>query len=384
MAVPMITELTGGSVVTDAGTLVPFDVVIRGGRITELRSPDRRRSPGADSLDVTGKIVAPGLVDVQINGGWGHDFTGDPTTIGDVARWLPSTGVTAFVPTIVTSSATRRTAALEALARLEQSDDRASALGIHFEGPIISPECQGAHDPERIGFPPPAELDRWNRERGLAIVTIAPEVPGAIELIAELVARGVVVSIGHTACSVAEFAEARTAGASMVTHLFNAMAPFTHRRPGPIGAALADDDVYAGIICDGIHADPVAVRLAWKALGPDHLILVSDAVAALGLGFGTVRLGDFEVTISERGVRTGGDVLAGSNLPLDQAVRNLVEFTGCSPARAIRAASANPADLLGLDDRGRIGVGAIADLVVFDQDLHVERTIIEGHTAWKS
>ena len=204
------------------------------------------------------------------------------------------------------------------------------------------------------------------------------------ELIARLVAAGVVVSVGHTACSASEFAVARAAGATMVTHLFNAMVPFSHRQPGPIGAALADGGVYAGLICDGIHADPVAVQMAWRALGPDHTILVTDAVAALGLGAGTVRLGRHTLTISDRGVRNTAGVLAGSNLSLDQAVRNLVKFSGCSPAQAIRAASANPAALLGLEDRGRIEVGAVADLVVFSQDLKVERTIIGGHTAWKS
>jgi N-acetylglucosamine-6-phosphate deacetylase len=292
--------------------------------------------------------------------------------------------VTAFVPTIVTSAPLQRESALAALAALEPHQDSATALGLHFEGPLISPARPGAHDLDHIGFPPIAEFDSWTRARGLAIVTLAPELAGVTELIARLVAAGVVVSAGHTACSAPEFGVARAAGVTMVTHLFNAMAPFSHRDPGPIGAALADGDVYAGLICDGIHADPVAVRMAWRALGPDHTILVTDAVAALGLGAGTVRLGRHTLAISDRGVRNTAGVLAGSNLSLDRAVRNLVQFSGCSPAQAIRAASANPAALLGLEDRGRIEVGAIADLVVFSQDLEVERTIIGGHTAWKS
>ena len=214
------------------------------------------------------------------------------------------------------------------------------------------------------------------------MVTLAPELPGALQLIERLATDGVTVSAGHTDCTTGEFANGRAAGVTMVTHLFNAMTPFSHRQPGPIGATLADAGVFAGIICDGIHADPVAVAMAWRALGPDRTILVTDAVAALGMPAGTLTLGEFTVTVSDRGVRTADDVLAGSNLSLDQAIRNLVEFTGCSPAEAIGAATKNPAELLGLTDRGRIEVGAIADLVVLDLDLHPVRTLLAGRQAW--
>lgn len=377
------TRLTGGSIVTPGGTLEQLDVVIAHGRIIELPSPGTS-SGSADTFDVTDRIVAPGLIDVQINGGWGHDFTGDPTTIGQVAAHLPSTGVTAFVPTIVSSSQDRRTAALAAIGDVPGVATSATALGLHFEGPIISPERPGAHDPRHIGMPPATELDSWTRDNGVAVVTLAPEVPGAIDLTRRLTEAGIVVSAGHTVCTTAEFAEGRAAGASMVTHLFNAMAPFSHRSPGSIGATLADSEVRAGLICDGIHVDPVAVRMAWRALGAAHIILVTDAVAALGLDDATVELGGITVTVSERGVRTADDVLAGSNLALDQAIRNLVAFTGCTTGEAIRSATTTPAEALGLTDRGRIEVGARADITIFDEHLHVERTLIEGNTAWKS
>ncbi len=378
----MRTRLIGGSVVTPTGPLQDLDLVIEHGRIVDLVAPGTTGSSAGDTIDVSGRIVAPGLIDVQINGGWGHDFTGDPTTIGHVAGHLPRTGVTAFVPTIVTSPTAQRAAAIQAFDALEPRAGAATAVGIHFEGPIISPSRPGAHNPAHIGFPTAAELAGWTRKRGVAIVTLAPETPGALDLIARLTADGVVVSVGHSSCTAGEFAGARAAGATMVTHLFNAMAPFSHREPGPIGATLADDTVYGSIICDGIHVDPVAVRVAWRALGPSRMILISDAVGALGLGHGNGRLADVAVTISDRGVRTEADVLAGSNLSLDQAVRNLTEFSGCTPAEAIRAASGNPAALMGLPDRGRIAPGAFADLAVFDTDLRLERTFIAGHLAW--
>jgi N-acetylglucosamine-6-phosphate deacetylase len=376
------TRLTGGSVVLPDGTIEALDVLIDGGRIAGLVTARTPVEVVHESIDVSGRIVAPGLIDVQINGGWGCDFTSDASTIASVAAHLPSTGVTAFCPTVVTSTNERRLAAIEAMSSLHTSDGSATALGLHFEGPAISPVRPGAHNPKRIGMPPGEQTALWSRSNHVSMVTLAPELPGALDLIARLRADGVVVSAGHTDCSSGEFADGRTAGVTMVTHLFNAMGPFSHRDPGPIGAALADDSVRAGIICDGIHVDRVAVAMAWRALGPERMILVTDAVAALGMPAGTLTLGDFTVTVSDRGVRTADDVLAGSNLSLDQAIRNLVEFTGCSPGEAIRAATANPADLLGLPDRGRIAVGARADLVVLDKNLQVEQTIIACNQAW--
>jgi len=215
------------------------------------------------------------------------------------------------------------------------------------------------------------------------MVTLAPESEDARDLIPTLVAAGVVVSAGHSQCSPAEFAAARRAGVGMVTHLFNAMDPFSHREPGLVGSVLGGD-VFAGLICDGIHVDPLAVMVAWRALGPARMVLVTDAMAALGLDVSDTRLGEVAVFIDATGVRTADGVLAGSNLALDAAVRNLVAFTGCSPAEAIMTVTRNPACVLGVEDRGQIAVGARADIVVLDESLHVVRTLIGGEVAWKS
>jgi len=181
--------------------------------------------------------------------------------------------------------------------------------------------------------------------------------------------------------SPADLAAARSAGLSYATHLFNAMAPFSHRNPGPVGAVLADDDVVAGIICDGIHVDPIAVRMAWHALGPTRMSLVSDASPALGMPYGRMQLAGFEIIHDETGVRTVDGVLAGSALALDQAVRNLIEFTGCTLADALATVTTTPADLLGLTDRGRLGVGMRADLTILDGDANLVATIVAGTLA---
>jgi N-acetylglucosamine-6-phosphate deacetylase len=366
--------LAGGHVVTPSGTLAPLDVVVDGPSIVGLH--EHRAGDTSGAIDVTGKLVAPGYIDVQINGGWGDDFTNDPASIARVAGRLPSTGVTAFLPTIVTSPPAARVAARRALADADLDRAAAAPLGLHFEGPCISPHRLGAHDRRWIGMPDAGEISTWSRDTGVSMVTLAPECEGAIALAQALTAEGVVVSLGHSDCSAAQFADARRAGAAMVTHLFNAMGPFSHRSPGLVGATLADD-VRAGLICDGIHVDPVAVRMAWNALGAARTILVTDAMSALGADVLETRLGDAVVSVDETGVRTTDGVLAGSNLALDQAVRNLVAFTGCTEVEAIRTVTANPAELLGLGDRGRVECGARADL-------HVEMTVVSGAIAWRS
>ncbi len=261
-----------------------------------------------------------------------------------------------------------------------------TALGLHFEGPMISRDRLGAHVGRLAAEPVDLldEIDTWVSSDAIAMVTLAPELPRATEVIEKLHAGGVVVSAGHTGMTAADFAAARAAGVTYVTHLFNAMAPFDHRSPGPIGAVLADPSVTAGIICDGIHVDPVAVEMAWRSLGPHRLSLVSDASPALGAPYGWFRLGGLEVVHDETGVRTVDGVLAGSALPLDRAVRNLIEYTSCSLVDALATVTTTPADLLDLTDRGRIEVGARADLTIVDTEGHVHRTVIAGETAWTS
>ncbi len=340
---------------------------------------------GARVVDCADLVIAPGFIDLQCNGANGVDITSEPHRIGDVAAELARFGVTAFLPTVVTSPATTRTAAIDH-ARGQTPGVIAAPLGLHFEGPMISRDHLGAHVGRFTADPADLldEIDTWASSGAVTMATLAPELPRATEVIERLRAAGIVVSAGHTGMTPPEFAAARSAGVTYVTHLFNAMAPFGHRSPGPIGAVLADPTVTVGIICDGIHVDPVAIEMAWRTLGPQRTSLVSDASPALGASYGRFQLGGFEVIHDERGVRTVDGVLAGSALALDRAVRNLVEFTGCSLADALATVTTTPADLLGLADRGRIAVGARADFTIVDRAGRLHRTVIAGETAWKS
>ena len=234
---------------------------------------------------------------------------------------------------------------------------------------MLAPARAGAHPVHLLVAPSPDVIAGWTRDAGVVLVTIAPELPGAIDVIATLTQRGVVVSMGHTDATVDEVVAGARAGARYVTHLYNAMRPFGHRDPGPIGAVLADDALVAGLICDGIHVDPTAVRLAWRALGPRRVNLVTDAVAPLGTGDHAT------------GVRNADGVLAGSVVRLDEAVRNLVAWTGCSVPDALASVTSTPADLLGLADRGRLVAGARADVTVLDAALRVEATYVGGIAA---
>lgn len=386
---PSVTSraFVGGDVVID-GALERVEIVVEAGRIAAILG-DGQSVPAVDeTVDCAGTIIAPGFIDLQCNGAGGIDLTGEPARLGEVAHVLPQFGVTAFLPTIVTAPQTARLGAIDVMRHARSvghlPGDGAVPLGLHFEGPAISLDHLGAHTHQHVTVPTADELDAWIESGMVALVTVAPETDGATEMIERLAAGGVVVSAGHTAMSPTEYATARRSGVSYVTHLFNAMAPFNHRSPGPIGAVLADGDVVVGLICDGIHVDPVAVRMAWQSLGPRRLSLVSDAAAPLGAPYGTFRLGNFEVVYDETGVRTAGGVLAGSALELDQAVRNLVEFAGCDLVDAVATVTSTAAAVLGLTDRGRIGIGHHADLTIVEPDGHLVATIIEGVTAWKS
>ena len=364
------------------GELGAADIGVTGGLIDEIAG--HGTVSGADILDWHDGIVSPGLIDLQCNGAAGRDLTADPSCLLDVAAALLPHGVTSWLPTVVTAPRSTRERAVTEFRSARGASGVPRPLGLHFEGPALSPAHPGAHPPQLLAVPDEDELDEWCRGDAVRMVTVAPEVDGVVPMIERLVAAGVLVSCGHTAMTPEDLHRAVDAGARYVTHLFNAMSPFHHRRPGAIGATLDSRNVVAGLICDGHHAAPAAIRLARSALGPAHISLVSDASAALDAALGTMRLGTFEVENTPTGPRLPDGTLAGSAIGIDDAVRNYRHMTGASVEEALAAASSTPADLLGRGDIGRIVVGARADLTLLDPDLRVARTIIGGDLAWKS
>jgi N-acetylglucosamine-6-phosphate deacetylase len=365
---------------------------IRGGdrRVDILDGVVVSGSDGAGRvLDATGCSVLPGFVDVQINGGFGIDLTGEPNRVDELAALLPRTGVTSFVPTVVTAPPEVTARALQVLGDAPAgAPGAAQQLGVHLEGPFLHPDRKGAHDARHLRAPAIHEVVAWAGDRSrpddrrLSMVTLAPELPGALDVVRRLVDLGVVVCAGHTSATPAELAAAADAGVTGATHLYNAMGTFGSRDPGAVGALLANPTLICGLIVDGVHVDPLMVTVAWRALGPHQIALVTDAVAALGAPAGAYRIGRIEIVVDDVSARTSTGVLAGSILRMDQAVRNLVAFTGCSLADASIAASATPARLLRRTDVGRLDVGCSGDIVLLDDDLEVAATVVAGHVAY--
>ena len=380
-------SIVGGRCLTTSG-LEALALTFEGDTITALSpaepvAPAPQKDPeDAAVIDASGLVVSPGLIDLQINGGYGHDLQDDPGVVWDLGRKLPRSGVTSFLPTIVSGPRSRTRSMLEALRARPTGYCGAEPLGAHFEGPMLSTRHSGAHRPEHLTGASIDGIDGWHRSTGVTMVTLAPELANALEVTSELNRRGIVVAAGHSAATADETLAAIAAGVSTVTHLFNAMAPLGHRSPNLVGVALADPRLTATMIVDGVHIDPIAVAAAWNAKGPDGIALVTDAVAAMGQPPGAYRLSGTPTVFDGVSIRTADGVLAGSAVTLNQAAANLAEFTGCDRHVALAAATSMPAGIIGETRRGRLDPGSIADLVLLDDDYRVHATICGGRVAY--
>jgi N-acetylglucosamine-6-phosphate deacetylase len=354
--------------------LVPGAVVVRDGRIVDvLRGP----SPEMPAIVHEADIVAAGFIDLQVNGGFGVEVGESAQAILDLADRLPATGVTAFLPTLVSSAPDVYPRACEAFLASRDAPG-AIPLGLHLEGPFISLKRRGAHRTSAITSAHPNLFDPFLAADVLRLVTLAPEVEGGLDRIRALRAHHVVVSLGHTDASYEQLVQGIDAGATMATHLYSAMSGFHHRAPGATGAALLDERLVVGLIADGVHCHPASFRLALRAKGPDGVALVTDAMAGAGMPPGVYRLDGQDVVVDSTAARLRDGTLAGSVLTLDQAVRNVADWTGSGAAEACRMASEVPARLLGLRTKGRLAAGFDADLVLLDGSLRVQATFREG------
>ena len=376
MSEPFVIENLGSA----AGIGGPSALLVEDGRITALDA-DAADIPAPRRLDGGGMLAVPGFIELQLNGAFGHDFTTEPDAMWRVGDGLARHGVTTFLPTIVTSAPGTVEGALDALAAAPSHAVGAVPLGLHVEGPYLAPERAGAHDPALIRDPDPREVKRWAKRGGVRLLTLAPERPGAFEAIGMLRKRGIVVAVGHTDADAATASAAVDAGARYATHLFNAMPPLGHRLPGAAGALLTDARVTVGLILDRHHLDPIVVSLV-ERLAHGRISLVSDAISALGLPEGSYQLGARSVEVQDGAVRLPDGTLAGSATPLDACMRAFSAMTG-AVEEAIDAVTSTPARLLGLDDgRGALVAGGRADVVLLDDELEVQATLVGGEVAF--
>lgn len=346
----MIRAIAAKALITDSGMvdrpliLIEDELVVRVSSLAEESMPD-------GALDLSGSTLSAGFFDVHVHGAGGRDvMEGSPEAIQTVARMLAKYGTSRFLATTVTSSVENTLRALEGIVEVmatQAPSDCASVTGIHLEGPFLSHAKRGVHAPDKLQ-PPSIELfDRFNEAASgnIQLITIAPEQPGALDLIAHATALGVRVSLGHSDAVATEARAGIAAGAVSATHTFNAMRGLTQREPGMLGVVLDATDLYAELICDGIHTTPEAVRLWLRMKGLERALLITDGMAATGMPDGEYLLGDMTAQV-KNGVAMHDGALAGSVLTMDRAVANVQAFTGCSLADAVRMASRNPVTMM--------------------------------------
>jgi N-acetylglucosamine-6-phosphate deacetylase len=387
---------TTGRLLTPAGAVEHPVVLVEHGRILEVSTRNSRQLPAGVSISDLGEgVMAPGYIDIHIHGSAGYDVMDDiADALPAIEHLLARHGVTSYFPTTVTAPMDKTLRALEHLAdaieereRENNSADgkpRTLPLGIHLEGPFISHARRGVHPPEDLLAPTLTLFERfWQAARGrIRMMTIAPELEGATEVIAEAARRGVCVSLGHSDADFAAAERGIAVGARHATHTFNAMRPLDHstldhRSPGILGAVLTDARMSADIIADGVHLDPAIVKLFAKAKGPEQTVLITDAISATGMPEGRYRLGSLEVDVRDGKCMTEGR-LAGSVLTMDRAVRNLARFAEWDLAQAVAAASQNPARVARIANKGILAAGADADFVILNAEGEVLRTFIGG------
>ena len=369
-------------------------LVVEDGRISEISSRSAKEVPANTAVvDFGDAVLAPGFVDIHIHGGAGLDLMRAlPSDLPRLGTFLATHGVTGYFATTVAAPLDATCVALGRLADAieaaatpssgEKNGDPAQArpLGIHLEGPFLSHKRRGVHPPENLVAPTIEVFDRlWQAARGhVRMLTIAPEIPGALEVIAEAAHRNICVSIGHSDAEMPIAQDAVKAGARHATHTFNAMRPLDHRNPGIIGEVLSNDQLTADIIVDGIHLDPVVVKLFLRAKGRERAVLITDAISATGMPDGRYQLGPIEVDVKD-GTCTSGGSLAGSVLTMDRAVRNVTKFSEWTLRDAVQAATLNPARAVGLAaHHGTLAKGGDATFSVLTPSGEVLKTIVRG------
>lgn len=376
-------NILGGTLVTPYETIPDGNLVIRKGKIVAF-GVTAMGAENVPQLDAQGLWVIPGLIDIHVHGALGREtIDGTAESLWTIGRFLATHGVTSYLPTTTSAPAGEILRAVRCVADTPQPPDGAQHLGVHLEGPYLNPKFAGAQRVNYIRKADASEFKQWLESGVVRLMTIAPEMPGALSVIENGVQAGVEFAAGHSGATYEEFRKAVDLGLRQGSHSFNGMAPLHHRNPGLLGGILTDSRVWAQIICDGVHVHPVVVSLLYRLKGPERTIVVSDSIAATGLQSTCYeRLG--RVTEVRDGVaRTPEGRLAGSTHALDTALRNLMSFCDIPIEKALIPLTASPAEALGLKGcKGVLATGADADIVLLDEVLTVRTTIIGGRVVY--
>ncbi len=381
--------ILNGKIVTPFKIVGDEAIYIRNGKIIDIKNEkDIDFTKEADIIDASDKYIVPGFIDIHMHGGGGFDaMDGNAEAIKKIAVAHSRFGTTAFLPTTMTMSRDKIIQSLKGIRKAyEEGNTAAEILGIHMEGPYINISRKGAQKEEDIKKASVEEFLEFEKVSGnlIRIITMAPEMPGAIDFIKWLHKKGIIISIGHTEATYEEVQESIRAGASHVTHTFNAMSGLNHRKPGVAGAALTSPELMIEMIADGIHLHPAVMKILVRTKEMGKIILITDAMRAAGMPDGLYELGGQEVKVADGQARLNDGTLAGSILTLDKAVRNMVDLVGVSLPEAVKMATINPAKRLGIEDRkGSIEVGKDADIVILDKKLEVDTTIVKGRVVYK-
>lgn len=364
--------------IENAALVVHGDQIVELGHVDDVTIPD-----SIEVYDLDGHIIAPSFIDLHLHGAVGIDYTeADEKQINDISAFMLSRGVTGVLATLYPKQKDDLIADVRRLAEyIRENHQRNIIRGIHLEGPFLNREMHGAINPDYIWEP---DMRDWSdlRDAGrgyVRLMTIAPEVPGALEVIRNAAKEGIVPSIGHSTAEYDDISVAIDNGAAQVTHIFNAMSPFHHRKPGVLTAAFLHGELKVQLIADGVHVHPAVIQTLLKLKGQSGILLISDAMAASGYEKGDYDFGDQKVTVDDSGARLADGTIAGSVATLDIGVKVLVKQAGVPLTHAIRMASLNPSRVLGTEHyKGILAVGKDADLVIMDPDLNVAMTLLGG------
>lgn len=379
------TWIVNARIAADSGWIDKGAVRVERGRIAEISYESPEEGAGAMMLDAEGMLLMPGMIDVHIHGANGYDMMdGTSRSVQEVSKACAATGCTSFLATSVSSSLDDLLAMIDRVQSVAGSEEGASIVGIHAEGPYLNVKRKGMQNEAYLRHPDLAEMAEIIERAGalLKMVTVAPELPGGMDLVAFLSERDIIAAIAHSDASYEEAKEAFKRGASHITHCFNGMRPIHHRDPGIVVAALEERQVSLQAIVDNVHLHPAIVRLLHRVKGAEGVVLVTDALQAMGLGDGDYRFGGHDVKVRDGIARLSDGTLASSTVTMNEALRNTVEL-GVPLHDAIAMACRTPAEILGLPYKGRIETGADADLVLLDDRYEVQWTMVGGRSVYR-